>query len=324
MMRRQIKMLVVSAAMACLPLMSVRAEDYPNRPVRVVVPFAAGGAVDVVARVMAQHLSEKLGQNFYVENRPGASGNVGANAILQAGADGYSLLISASTFVVNPIVAMEKPNFDPLKDFTQIALIAKGPLLFIVHPEAAMSVKDFVDRAKANPNKYNLSTGGYGSAGHMSAESFKIKAGLNIPVVLYRGTGPVLNDLVGGHVSGLLDPLVTSLPLAQSGKVKALAISGTQRSPLAPDVPTFAEAGFGNFEFYTWYGLWAPAGLPADVLAKIEATVQDVRKVPDTLKWFGAQGLEFSGATGTVFQDFERDEQAKYEEIMKVGNIAKQ
>jgi tripartite-type tricarboxylate transporter receptor subunit TctC len=299
-------------------------QDYPTRPIRIIVPFAAGGGVDVVARVIARHLSEKFGQNVIVDNRPGASGNIGAGVVMGSAADGYTFMISASTFVVNPIVAAAPPSFDPLKDFSHVALIAKGPLLFIVNPNVASSVQEFVAKAKAEPSKYNFATGGFGSAGHMAAESFKIKAGLNIPVVLYRGTGPAFNDLMGGTISGILDPLVTSLPLAHGGRARALAISDSKRSPLTPEIPTFSEVSYKDFQFYTWYGLWGPANISPDVTAKIVAGVQEIGRSPEADKWFRSQGLELAGTTGAAFLDFERNEQLKYQEIMRAGNIARQ
>jgi tripartite-type tricarboxylate transporter receptor subunit TctC len=323
-MIKKMTALVACILVAFLATPIAHGQDYPSRAIRIVVPFTPGGGVDVVARVMARHLSDKFGQNVYVENRPGASGNLGADVVMRSAADGYTLMISASTFVVNPVVAAEPPLFDPLKDFLHVALIAKGPLLFIVNPDVANSVQDFVAKAKADPSKYNFATGGFGSAGHMAAEAFKIKAGLNIPVVLYRGTGPVFNDLMGGHISGIMDPLVTSLPLAHGGRAKALAISDSKRSALAPEIPTFAEVGFNGFEFYTWYGLWGPANIPASVMTKIETAVQEIRQSPEARKWFESQGLDFSGMSGSAFRDFERDEQSKYQEIMKAGNIARQ
>jgi tripartite-type tricarboxylate transporter receptor subunit TctC len=158
----------------------------------------------------------------------------------------------------------------------------------------------------------------------MAAEFFKIKAGLNIPVVLYRGTGPAFNDLMGGTISGILDPIVTSLPLAHGGRAKALAISDSKRSPLVPEIPTFAEVSFNDFQFYTWYGLWGPTNIPPVVIAKIEAAVQEIGRSPEADKWFKSQGLEFAGTSGSAFLDFERDEQLKYREIMRAGNIARQ
>jgi tripartite-type tricarboxylate transporter receptor subunit TctC len=188
----------------------------------------------------------------------------------------------------------------------------------------ADSVQDFVAKARAKPEAFNFATGGYGSAGHMAAESFKLRAGFNIPVVLYKGTGPAFNDLVGGHISGIMDPLLTSLPLAQGKKATGLAIASPVRSSLAPDVPTFAEAGFPGFEFYTWYGLWAPAKLPADIIDKIHKTLTEIGASADARKWFESQGLDYSGVGGPSFREFSLKEQALYDEIVKKGNIARQ
>jgi tripartite-type tricarboxylate transporter receptor subunit TctC len=326
MMRR---MLVVYLLVLLLPTPVARAQDspeapYPEKIVRIVVPFTAGGAVDLVARIMAKYLSETFKREVYVENRPGASGNVGAETVAQASADGYTLLVSASTLVVNPVVAAEQPPFDPLKDFSQLGLIAKGPLLFITHPGVADSVQDFVVKARSHPESFNFATGGYGSAGHMAAESFKLRAGLNVPVVLYKGTGPAFTDLMGGTISGMLDPLLTSLPLAQGKQATALAIASPMRNPLAPDVPTFTEAGYPGFEFYTWYGLWGPAHLPANVVTAIEQALAAIGKSNDTQKWFASQGLQYSGIGGSAFLDFSRSEQALYGDIMKRGNMVRQ
>jgi tripartite-type tricarboxylate transporter receptor subunit TctC len=320
------KILIALAAIAAFtaPSVAANAAGYPDRIVRIVVPFAAGGAVDLVARTMARYLSEQFHQEVYVENRPGASGNLGAQTVEQASPDGTTLLVSASTLVVNPVVAAEAPPFDPLKDFSPLGLIAKGPLLFIVHAGVATDVADFVAKAKAHPEAFNFATGGYGSAGHMAAESFKLRAGLNAPFVLYKGTGPAFTDLLGGTISGMLDPLVTSLPLAQGKQATALAIASPKRSPLAPDVPTFAEAGYPGFEFYTWYGLWGPAHLPPDVVATISRALSAIGSSADAQKWFASQGLEYSGMGGAAFVDFSRSEQNLYADIMKRGNIARQ
>jgi tripartite-type tricarboxylate transporter receptor subunit TctC len=328
-MKRSLTMTLTTIAAASLALSAAhaqapQAQDYPNRLIRIIVPFTAGGAVDVIARTMAKHLSDKFHQQIYVENRPGASGNIGAETVAQSAPDGYTLLISASTFVVNPVVSAEHASFDPLKDFSPLGLIAKGPLLFIVHAGVADSVQDFVAKARAHPEAFNFATGGYGSAGHMAAESFKLRAGLNVPVVLYKGTGPAFTDLMGGTISGMLDPLVTSLPLAQGKTATALAIAGPARSALAPEVPTFAEAGFPGFAFYTWYGLWGPANLPANVISTIEQALTEIGTSADAQKWFEAQGLQYSGVGGPPFLDFSRSEQSLYADIVKKGNIKPQ
>ena len=295
-----------------------------GKVLRIVVPFAPGGGVDVVARTLGQRLSQELGQQVIVENRPGASGNIGADFVAKSAPDGHTLLVSASTFVVNPLVSAQRAPFDPLKDFTHVGLIAKGPVLLITHPSYGSSLREFIDQAKASPDKYNLATGGFGSAGHLSAESFKLRTGLKIPVILYKGTAPAFADLMGGQISGIFDPLVTALPLAKGGKVRALALAAPKRSALAPDVPTVAEAGLPEFEFYTWYGLWGPAGIaPADV-QRLERALSSAGKSPELAKWFESQGLEYGNLTGKGFMDFERREIATVEDIVKRGNLTRQ
>ena len=314
---------IALCAIALQPLTAAPApaQGYPSKPIRIVVPFAPGGGVDVVARTTARHLGDRLGVQTVIENRPGASGNLGAEQVLKAEKDGHTLLVSASTLIVNPVVAATPPPFDPMKAFTHLALIAKGPLLFVVHPGVAADVKELVAKAKASPASFNFATGGYGSAGHMAAEAFKLEAGLTIPVVLYAGTGPAINDLIGGHISGLMDPLVTSLPLAQGGKARALAITNPKRLALAPDVPTFAETGFGNFEFYTWYGLWGPADLPADVVQRLSAAMAEIGRSAEARAWFEGQGLDYSGSGGAPFIEFALAEQRRYDDIVRRGNI---
>jgi len=185
-------------------------------------------------------------------------------------------------------------------------------------------VQDFVAKAKAHSEGFNFATGGYGSAGHMAAESFKLRAGLSIPVVLYKGTGPAFTDLMGGTISGMLDPLVTSLPLAQGKQATALAIAAPARSTLAPDVPTFSEAGYPGFEFYTWYGLWGPAKLPSNVVETISHALATIGASAEAQKWFSGQGLDYSGIGGEAFVEFERRERNLYADIMKRGNITRQ
>ena len=291
---------------------------------RIVVPFPPGGGVDVVGRTFAQQLSRELGQSAIVDNRPGASGNIGADLVGKAAPDGNTLLVSASTLIVNPLVSAQKAPFDPMKDFTHLALLAKGPVLLITHPSYGATLREFVERAKAHPEKYNFATGGYGSAGHLAAEAFKLRAGLKIPVVLYKGTAPAFADLMGGQISGLFDPLVTSLPLAKGGKVLALALAAPKRSPLAPDVPTVAQAGIPDFEFYTWYGLWGPPGMSDTVIARIERAINAAGRSAELGKWFESQGLEYGNLTAKAFVDFERREQATVEDIMKRGGLRPQ
>lgn len=318
---------IILAVLMCFTVGAARpasANDYPNRPIRIVVPFSAGGAIDILARMMAKGLTEDLGQSVYVENKPGASGNIGAEMVSKSAPDGYTLMITASTLIVNPVVARNPPPIDPLTDLSYVSLLARGPLLFVVHPSVANSVSEFVTKAKAHPEKYNLATGGFGAAGHLAAEDFKVKAGLSIPVILYKGTGPAFSDLVGGHISGMLDPLSTSLPLAKGGKVKAIGITSLKRSPLAPKVPTLDELGYKGFEFYTWYGLWGPPNMPKDVSNKLADAIDTIGKSPEIQKWFSARGLEFSGLRGQKFLDYAKADQAKQAEIVEKAHIQKQ
>ena len=312
------------AALLVFSFAAAQVSAQSGKILRIVVPFPPGGGVDVVARKLGERLAQDLDQQVIVENRPGASGNIGADYVTKAAPDGNTLLFSASTFIVNPLVAAQKAPFDPMKDFTHIALVAKGPVLLITHPSYGANLREFVERAQKNPEKYNLATGGYGSAGHLSAESFKLRTGLKIPVVLYKGTAPAFADLMGGQISGIFDPLVTSLPLAKGGKVQAMALAAPKRSPLAPDVPTMAEAGIPDFEFYTWYGLWGPANLPPAAVGRLEDAVAAAGKSPELSKWFASQGLEYGNLTGPAFVKFERAEQATVEDIVKRGNLTRQ
>ncbi len=317
---RMLRRTLLLALFLAVPL----AQAQPRKITRIIVPFAPGGGVDVVARRLAQDLGPVLGQQVIVENRPGASGNIGADAVMKSAPDGATLLFSASTFVVNPIVAAQKAPFDPIKDFTHIALVAKGPVLLIVHPKYGNTLSEFIAKAKANPENYNLATGGFGSAGHLAAESFKLRTGLTIPVILYKGTAPAFADLMGGQISGLFDPLVTSLPLAKGGKVKALALAGPARTALAPEIPTMAQAGVPDFEFYTWYGLWGPPNMPQAATERLEKGVTRAGTSPEMTTWLESQGLEFGGLTGNAFVDFGRREQAAVADIMNRGKISRQ
>ena len=314
---------LLAVAVISLASTANAAAPYPNRPIRLIVPFGAGGAVDAVARTVAVRLTETLGERVVVENRAGASGNIGAETVVRAPADGYTLMLTASTVVVNPYVMKDKPHFDVNKDLTHLALVASGPLLFVVAPNTnASSAQDFAAKAKANPEKFNFAVGGFGAAGHLAVESFKYRAGLNVPTILYKGTAPALVDLMGGQVSGMIDPLLTSLPPVKGGKLKALAITGNKRSPLAPDVPTFAEAGFPEVDFSTWYGFWGPANLPADVVDKLENAIKTITANPEVKTWFASQGLEASGITGARFRAFIDQESLKSQQIVKAANIA--
>src|SRR5712691_3784716 len=268
---------VLAIALLALVPAPVTAQTYPSRTVTVVVPFPAGGSVDGVARILVQKLNETVGQHFIVENRAGgASGTVGANAVAKAAPDGYTLMVSASVHVINPFLYKSVP-YDVVNDFTPVSLIADGPLIVSTTPSVpANNLKDFFDLVRKDPQKYTFGTTSIGSASHLAIELLKREAKLDTLVVPYKGTAPALTDLVSGQIHLLADPMLSSLPLAQGGKIKALGLTSLKRAAAAPNIPTVEESGVKGFEFVSWYGLWGPKNLPADISAKLQADVAKV------------------------------------------------
>src|SRR6266567_1479145 len=285
------------ALAAPLPV-AATAQDYPSRTVTVVVPFPAGGSVDGVARILVQKLNETVGQHFIVENRAGgASGTVGANAVAKANPDGYTLMVSASVHVINPFLYKNIP-YDAVKDFTPITLLAEGPLVVATTPSvSANNLKDFFALVRRDPNKFTFGTTSLGSASHLAIELLKRDAGIDTLVIAYKGTGPALTDLMSGQIQLLADPMLSSLPLAQAGKIKALGLTSLKRATAAPEIPTVEESGMKGFEFVSWYGLWAPKGLPADISAKLQADVAKVLARPDMKERLSLLGFEPIGST---------------------------
>src|ERR1700733_12962821 len=300
----------------------VAAEIYLSRTVTIVVPYPAGGSVDGVARILAARLTESLGQGFIVENRAGGFGGiVGANYVAKASADGYTLMLTASIHVVTPFLRKTMP-YDVVSDFTPITLVASGPLLVSTTPSVpANTLAEFFDLVRKNPGKYTFATSSFGSAGHLAIELLKRDAGVETLVVAYKGGGPALNDLMSGTVQLIADPMLSSLPLAKAGSIKALAVTSTKRVAIAPEIPTVAESGMKGFDFASWYGLWAPKGLPADLVTKIQTEVTKIVERPDVKEQFALLGFEPIGSTPDYFAKYIKDEMAKYQEIVKDANI---
>lgn len=300
----------------------VAADTYPSRVVTVVVPYPAGGSVDGVARLLAQKLSEQFGQSFIVENRAGGAGGiVGANYVAKAAPDGYTLMLTASIHVVTPFLHKAIP-YDVVTDFTPISLVASGPLIVSTTAQTpAKTLKEFFDLVRKDPNKYTFATSSFGSAGHMAIELLKRDAGVDILVVPYKGASPALTDLMSGQVQLIADPILSSLPLAKAGSIKALAIISTKRVDIAPEIPTVAESGMKGFDFGSWYGLWGPKGLPADLVTKIQAEVARIVQRPEVRERFVLLGFEPLGSTPDYFAGYIKDEMAKYEQIIKDANI---
>src|SRR5919198_2095310 len=264
---------MTSAVMLALvsPMRTASAENYPSRTVTVIVPYPAGGSVDGVARILVQKLNETVGQHFIVENRAGgASGTVGATAVARAAPDGYTLMVSASVHVINPFLYKNIP-YDAVKDFTPITLLADGPLIVSTAPSVkADNLKGFFEQVRKEPKKFTFGTTSLGSASHLAIELLKRDAGLDTLVVPYKGTAPALTDLVSGQIQLLADPMLSSLPLARAGKIKALGLTSLKRASAAPEIPTVEESGVKGFEFVSWYGLWGPRNLPAEVNAFLQ------------------------------------------------------
>jgi tripartite-type tricarboxylate transporter receptor subunit TctC len=298
------------------------AQPYPNRTVSVVVPYPAGGSVDVVARLVVQKLNESLGAYFIVENRAGgAGGAVGANVVAKAAPDGYTLMLTASIHIITPFLNSKIP-YDAVNDFAPVSLLAAGPLIVSTAPNMPVNnLKELFELARKAPDKYTFATSSFGSAGHLVVELLKRDAGLDTLVIAYKGAGPMLNDIMGGQIHLIADPMASSLPLAASGKIKALAVTSLKRAAAAPDIPTIAESGMTGFEFSSWYGLWGPKGLPADIAARLQAEVAKALAQPDMKERLGVLGFATIGSTAAEFAKFIDAESAKYGRIVKDAKI---
>ena len=321
-MKRLDVLALLGTALFGLATAPVEAETYPSRVVTVVVPYPAGGSVDGVARLLAQKLTESYGQSFIVENRAGGAGGiVGANYVAKAAPDGYTLMLTASIHVVTPFLHKAVP-YDVVTDFTPISLVASGPLIVSTTAQTpARTLKEFFDLVRKDPNKYTFATSSFGSAGHMAIELLKRDAGVDTLVVPYKGASPALTDLMSGQVQLIADPILSSLPLAKAGSIKALAITSTRRIDIAPEIPTVAESGMKGFDFGSWYGLWGPKGLPADLVTTIQAEVARIVQRPEVRERFALLGFEPLGSTPDYFAGYIKDEMAKYQQIIKDANI---
>jgi len=313
----------VALAAAAIGLAAPAAADnYPSRTVTLVVPYPGGGSVDGVARILAQKLAENLNGSFIVENRAGgAAGTVGANAVAKAEPDGYMLLLTASIHVTTPFLFKNMP-YDVVKDFTPISLVAAGPLVVSTAPNVpANNLKEFFDLVRKDPDKYTFATSGFGSAGHLAIELLKRRAGVNALVITYKGAGPMLTDLMAGQIHLVADPMLSSLPLARNKSIKALAITSLERVPAAPEIPTVAESGMDKFEFSSWYGLWGPKNMPADLVTKIQDATAKVLADPQVKQRLSTLGFDAQPMPAAEFAKFIDKEMATYSKIISDANI---
>jgi tripartite-type tricarboxylate transporter receptor subunit TctC len=296
------------------------AEHYPERVVRIVNPYPPGGSVDVMARILAQRLSEDLGQQFIVENRSGGGGNTGSDSVAKAEPDGYTLLFTAPGPLTVNQTLYSKLSFDPAADFAPIALFATAPIVLMVHPGVpASNVQELIALAKNAPGTINFASAGNGTTNHLSGEMFKSMAEIDIVHVPYRGAGPAMNDLIGGHVQMFFDLMPVVLPQVTSGKVRALATAGATRASALPNVPTVAEQGVPGFDASSWYGLVAPAKTPEPVLAKLRDEVAKVLEAPGMIAHIRELGSEPGTAFGKDFGAFMALETKKWAEVIRAS-----
>jgi len=291
---------------------------YPTKPIRIVVPFPAGGTTDVLARAAAQKLTESLGQPVVVDNRPGAGGNIGAELVAKSAPDGYTLLMgTVGTHAINPSLYPKMP-YDHVRDFAPIILVAGVPNVLVVNPSLPVnSVQELIAYAKANPGKLNFASSGNGTSIHLSAELFKTMAGVQMTHVPYKGSAPALQDLVGGQVQLMFDNLPSSLALIKAGKLKALAVTSKTRAPALPEVPTMAESGLPGFEASSWFGLLGPAGTPQPAITKVNAEIAKWLATPEAKEKLIAQGANVAGGTPEDFARHIAAETAKWQKVVK-------
>jgi tripartite-type tricarboxylate transporter receptor subunit TctC len=307
------------AAMSCLLAASVQAQPYPSKPVRVVVPYPPGGPTDIVARVLFQQVAESTGQQFVIDNRAGAGGNIGAEHVAKSPADGYTLLIGTTAHAIN-MSLFKSLNYDVQKDLAPVSLLTQGPLVLVTHPQfPANSVKELIDMAKAKPGSLNFASSGNGQSTHLSAELFNSMAGTKMVHVPYKGSAPALSDLMTGQVGIMFDTTLSAMPFVRAGKLKALGVTSPQRTPAAPDVPTIAESGLPGYEVFAWNGVFVPAGTPKAVVVQLNEEIRKAMQLPQVRDKFSAQGFAASWNTPDQFGVFVRNEVDKWARTVKAS-----
>ena len=308
---------LVGLALASLP---ARADDYPNRPVRVIVPFAAGGLNDILARVVSAQLSERLGRQFVVENKTGAGGVVGSELVAKSPPDGYTLLIVSIAHAVNP--ALYKLPYDSLKAFAPISIFASSPNALAINPDLPVkSVKEFVALAKSKPGDIQYASGGVGGSLHLGMELFKLTAGIDLLHVPFRGAGPAIIDVAGGHTKAIMATITTLSPHVRSGKLRMLGVSGKIRNRVMPEIPTIEEEGVPGYEAGNWIGIAAPAGTPSAIVARLNKEISEIQDSADFKSKLDADGADIVKFTPAEFAAFMERELEKWSRVVKDANI---
>jgi tripartite-type tricarboxylate transporter receptor subunit TctC len=295
---------------------------YPDHPIKLIVPVPPGGGVDILSRAIGAKMSQSMGQPVVVENKAGASAAIGTELLAKSPADGYTIMMGYSAHATNPIFVPKLP-YDTNKDFAAIAHVGYIPLILVVNASSPyMTVQDLIAAARAKPGQLQFASGGAGAGAHLSGELLKTTANVDVVHVPYKGNAPALTDLLGGQVTMMFDTITTALPHVKSGKLRALAVTSPKRSPLAPDIPTMIEAGLPDFDISAWYVMFAPAGTPKDVMARLNAEVNKAIADPDVRRTLGEQGVEFTGGTPEDADRFVRGEVERWSRIIKTKGMS--
>jgi tripartite-type tricarboxylate transporter receptor subunit TctC len=317
MMNRRNVLQILGAGASLTPMIGW-SQSYPSRPIKVIIPFPPGGPTDVLGRIVAQKLGERLGQNFVIDNKPGASGMIGADMVAKSAPDGYTLLVNASLHVINPSL-YEKSRYDAISDFAPLSNLADVPLVLVVSAKMPINtVKELIAWVKASKTPINFASSGNATAPHLAGEAFKVAAGIeNMQHVPYKGSSPALTDLLGGQVQLMFDSLPSSQPFIKAGTLKAIAVTTQRRSSALPNIPTIAESGLPGFNFSTWYGMWAPASTPPAIVEKLSTEISQITRLPEVREKFLALGAEPVGNTAEEFSTFNKSELAKWARIVR-------
>ncbi|MGZ5092274.1 MAG: tripartite tricarboxylate transporter substrate binding protein [Burkholderiales bacterium] len=312
---------LVGIALAAGAASAALAQDYPEKAVRLVVPFAAGGGTDVLARLIAQKLSDEWGRNVVVDNRPGGASVIGSELVARSTADGYTLLLTANPHTSNPALVPKLP-YDTLRDFTAVTMLASAPLMLVVHPAVPVrSVSELIAYAKARPNQLTYASSGNGGPQHLAGELFKYMAGVEVLHVPYKGGAPAITDLLGGQVQLAFGAMLTVLPQVKGGKLRALAITSARRSETNPEFPTIAESGVPGFEVMTWYGVLAPVGTARATVLKIQNAMARALTTPEVKERLSRDGLQALGSRPEEFESFVKKEIAKVTQLVRTAHI---
>jgi len=318
--RRELLIALIAVAWATQVTAADSGQSYPNRPIRFIVPFAPGGSTDTLARTVGQKLGEALGEQVVVDNRSGGNGNIGTDLVAHAAPDGYTILLGyIANLAIGPSLYAKLP-FDPVKDLAPVTQLAVAPNILVVHPSVpAKNFKEFIAYAKANPQKVNFASAAVASPGHLAGELLNHAAGIHMQHVPYKGSGQAVVDLVGGQVQVMVSGMSSVMPHIKAGRLRALAVTGAQRSPAVPDIPTIAESGFPKFEATAWYGVLVPARTPKAIVTRLHDEIVRALKMPDVKERLESVGFEIVGSTPEAFGAYIKSEIVKWAPVVKAS-----